>query len=318
MKILIVSTLNERSGSCIVIENMMKALNNEGHIASLWAPSGEILTPDVIIPKGLFSSLLCFIKNRDVTAQYDKVVVYTIRGVFIHLVLRRSILYVHEINSKSNLKYRIVNFLINFNKSCLFVVNPEIRKKYPQCSVKSVGNIYDDVTNENLKMDGSVLMIGAFSLDKGVDTLKEIAINYPDIDFKFLTTLLVPDSKSRLEFEQYCSDLPSNLFVTTNQKLKSTLLTESSFLLSLSRLDESFGLVIFEAVQYSCYPLVFSNTGSRYLLGDYPFLPNDNCVDKFGFILETVKNKVDLAAIRADFVCRFGESKVVNEFICND
>lgn len=297
---------------------MIKALKIQGYTTSLWAPSGEILEPDAIIPNGLFSSLLYFIRKRYVTSKYDKVVVYTIRGVFIHLAIRHSILYVHEINSKSDFKYRIINFLINFNKSRLFLVNPEIKKKYPKCSVKSVGNIYGNVTNKDVKKDGSVLMIGAFTLDKGIDTLKKIAINYPNINFKLLTTLLVPDANSRLEFEKYCSDLPKNLFVTTNQELKSTLLNESSFLLSLSRLDESFGLVIFEAVQHSCYPLVHSNTGSRYLLGDYPFLPRDNCVDKFGFILETVKNKVDLSTIRGDFVFRFSESKVVNEFICND
>lgn len=319
MKVLIISTLNEKSGSCVVIDNMMDALRARSVCTSLWAPSGEFLNPDEIIPGGLISSLFYMLRNKNRLQDFDKIVVYTIRGVFIHLLINRSILYVHEINSKASLKYKLVNMIINLNKSQLFVVNPEIEKKYPCCDVKSIGNIYlNNIDNTSEFKNGSVLMIGAFTFDKGIDLLKELAIKYPNIEFYFLTTLLKQDRVRQLEFEQYCLNAPENLFVTTDQTKKRTLLDKSSYLISLSRLDESFGLVIFEAVQHNCLPLVFSNTGSRYLLGDYPFLPNDEYLDGFDLLLDKVKAKVDLSKIRRDFIHRFGENQIVEKFVSDE
>ncbi|EEX67078.1 glycosyltransferase family 1 protein [Vibrio metoecus] len=314
MNLLIISTLNEKSGSCVAINSMITALHERGHTVDLWAPHGDILESKKMIPKGLISSLFFILKNKDDINRYERVVVYTIRGTFIHLFIRGSILYVHEINAKSRFKYRIVNALININKGNLFVVNPEIMKKYPKCKVKTVGNFFDD-KGKNFKKDSfSILMISAFSVDKGIDKFKEIAIYYPHLKFVLLTTLLRNNDEEVSLFNDYCASSPKNLNVMTDQSRKTALLEESEFLVSLSLLDESFGLVIFEAIQHGCYPLTFSNTGSRYLLGDYPFLEKDDCVTKFESTLKTVKEKVDINQVHQDFVERFDAEKIVDVF----
>lgn len=316
MKILIISTLNENSGSCVVIKNMINALEKRNIVVDLWAPSGNILEPKIAIPKGIISSLFFVFKNKKNISNYDRVVVYTIRGALIHLIIKGSTLYVHEINSKSKIKYNTINLLLNYNKSKLYVVNPSIKNKYPNCDVKTIGNIYDyKIKQQTSVKDDSVLMISAFSQDKGVDILLDLAVKCPSVEFKLLTTLLTSDEETAMNFKRYCASAPQNLFITTDQSLKNELLDSSGFLASLSRLDESFGIVIFEAVQNGCLPLVFSNTGSRYLLGDYPFLNYPNCVDSFAITKDEVKNNVDLKMIHRDFISRFNQNKVVNLFV---
>ena len=108
-----------------------------------------------------------------------------------------------------------------------------------------------------------ILMISNCNFTKGIKDLFILAKRYNKYKFVLLTNKDLAKDECLEYLESINID---NLIIYFDQSLKSKLIEESKYLLSMSYYNETFGLVLSEAIQNNTIPISISNDGSNYCL----------------------------------------------------
>lgn len=270
-KIIIVSLLNEQSGSCVSISELFKSLLKNDYYAELVTSEGLFFQEgNQVLNKNLsFLTYLVnyFRLNRELR-RGDLVILNTLLcAPFVFLLFKaRIILYVHEQGVGPRWGHKLLLKIINALRIRVAVVNPSMLIKYRNAFL--LPNIV--TVNENLvsaegskECTNSVLMISRATMKKGIGTLFELARRYPKSNFVLLTNK-ANATRQCLRFIEL-NQLP-NLNVIFDQSRKQELLDASKYLLSLSHYDETFGYVLCEAVEANTIPISVINDGAEYCL----------------------------------------------------
>jgi hypothetical protein len=272
-KILFVTDLNELSGSCISLNELIVSLSSYAKFEILLAsPHGSLFNKQNIKIYNCTKNLLYVFKNFFILYKYinnekpDYIILNTIRCAPYSIISpSKTILYYHELFYNNALLF-IIQKLFCYIAKLTFVVNPSMVPLFHNAVL--LPNI---LPNEVLALPcaktNSVLMIAMPLVSKGIFYFTLLAEFFPEYKFILLTDLSLADTETKaLLLSKAASS--NNLIINQDQNNKAQLISSAKYLISLSMLNETFGRVLMEAIKYNTIPICTRNNGYSYCLNN--------------------------------------------------
>lgn len=298
-RVLLVLPFNERSGACVSALNLKRLIESKEVEVSIASPTGDYFKQDITISKisfNIFSSLFSAAVILSNYHKYDTIVFFTIRTAFISAFFSHSqkcFLYLHEVDVPPLLLSRLMSeILIKRLIKNVIVVSPFMSQYYGE-SVLLLPNtveICQDGDNfSHKKID--YIMIANFRESKGVYKFRELANNIHDKVFMLITN---KENANHAELDGYLRGVPGNMTVSFDQNNKMSFLRESRYLLNLSKLNETFGLTLVEAISVGVIPLCYYREGFAFCLGENAyFIDEDNTIESIIEISDELQSRVN-------------------------
>ncbi len=271
-KIVIISPKNELSGSCVSINNLKELLIENKFSVSIITTEGNYFSNSYnILFNTEFNILKIFLNILKLNFFLRKFKgncfflfnsILSFPYLFLSYKKNKAIL-IHELDLNPKWLYKLIIYLINFFNLKVCVVNPYMLKIYKNSYL--LPNYYKNnlrIRNRIKKKEKQILKIANCFIKKGIEDFIILSKKYPEFEF----ILLTQKKASQKECLELLKNTPPNLEVEYNQNKKEELLFSSKYLISLSKANETFGLVLLEAIAHGTIPISVENPGSNYCL----------------------------------------------------
>ncbi len=313
-QVLICVPRNDHSGVCISMVNLKKIFEKNKIDVILGAPIGCVLDADIILESNKFNPLSMLINLfRILKNDYDLIIFNSIWMFIYPVFFRKSLLYLHESQLGPKWFFDFVVKIINLLNIKVAVVNPKMREIFkesifiPNCT---------SINCHDTEIKSGVLMISNLYKHKGFYEFIELVKKFEYVNF----TLLYNNKGDKECFDFLRENNFKNLTLVKNQDEKEKLLIEAKILIALSKLRETFGLVLSEAISRCTLPIGFSNDGYDFCLNyDKELLLNeDNYIESFEKLLKKVEDKVwyenKINSLVEYHKNNFSESAIIEKF----
>ena len=162
-----------------------------------------------------------------------------------------------------------------------------------------------DIEDIAINKKKQILMISNCNFNKGIKDFFILAEKYTM--YKFI--LLTNNKLQNKECEEFTMRNSNHVKIIYDQSTKSKLLKESLFLISMSYYNETFGLILTEALESNTLPISVMNDGSKYCLDRNNSLvfKREHILNEFNSIITYLEKNYNEILIKA-------QRYILNEF----